>query len=65
VTKVIEAIDRLLSGERDEEALREMRRLRETFLSLGEANLAAMTQRDDQGHEGPDGWTRLITSSPS
>ncbi len=64
LTKAADAIAHLLEGQRDEDSLQHVRKLRETFLDLGEANLAAMT-RPDPGQEGPDGWTPLIASSLS
>jgi hypothetical protein len=64
LTKTVKAIDRLLAGERDEQSVAEVRKLRDTFLALAEANLAAMTRRDP-GQEGSDGWPPLIASSLS
>lgn len=59
-----DAIDRLLAGNRDEAALEHARSLRETFLTLADVNLAAMTRREP-GEESSDGWTTLIASSLS
>lgn len=61
---VLEAIDRLLKGDLDEESLKHAAQLRELFLTLGEVNLAVMTRRDS-GQEGSDDWTTLIASSLS
>lgn len=62
LAETAEAIDRLLSGELDEDSLKHAGQLRQTFLTLGEVNLAVMT-RHDPGQEGSDGWTTLIASS--
>jgi len=58
---IVKAIDHLLGGQRDEDSVQQVRKLREVFLTVGEVNLAAMTRRDP-GAEGPDGWTPLIAS---
>jgi hypothetical protein len=60
----IEAIDALLGGDYDEDYIQRVRNLRETFLAIGEINLAAMTQRN-RGQEDSDSWTTLIASSHS
>jgi hypothetical protein len=61
LARASEAIDRLLAGERDEDSIDRVKKLRQTFLALGEANLAAMTRRDPM-QEGSDNWTPLIGS---
>jgi hypothetical protein len=60
----IAAVEKLLAGQRDEPSIDRVRRLRETFLAVGESNLAAMT-RHDSHHEVSDSWTTLIANSIS
>lgn len=60
----IDAIDALLAGQYNEDSVQRVRNLRETFLAIGEINLAAMTQRN-RGQEDSDSWTTLIASSHS
>jgi hypothetical protein len=60
----ITAIEKLLAGERDEQSIDRVRRLRDTFLAVGEDNLAAMT-RHDPGREASEHWTTSIANSTS
>jgi hypothetical protein len=60
----ITAVEKLLAGERDEQSIDKVRRLRDTFLAVGEGNLAAMTKHDPN-HEVSDSWTTLIANSTS
>jgi hypothetical protein len=62
--KLIGAIDRLTTGERDAEAVAQAAILRQTFVQVGEANLKRLRSgRRDQ--EPPEGWTPLIANSLS
>jgi hypothetical protein len=60
----IAAIGKLLDGRRDQESIDRVRRLRDTFLAVGEGNLAIMTRRDPN-NEASDSWTTLIANSTS
>lgn len=62
--EIIKAIDQMLAGEPDDTSLENIGRLRETFLSLGEENLASMTHSEPT-QEQSNSWTPLIGSSLS
>lgn len=64
LASVIAAVDRLLAGRRDHESLEQARKLRNTFLAVGEVNLANMTRHEPR-RDASDNWTGLIANSIS
>jgi|SRR5277367_2694553 len=64
LAQTVTALDELLEGHRDSQFVEEIGRLRDIFLTVGRANLAAMT-RQAAGREAPDLWTGLIANSIS
>lgn len=62
--QTVAALDKLLAGSRNAKDLEEIGRLRDIFLAVGEANLAAMT-RQAPDREAADSWTGLIANSIS
>jgi hypothetical protein len=60
----VTALDQLLKGQRSAEDVEEIGRLRDIFLTVGQANLAAMTELT-ANREAPDSWTGLIANSIS
>jgi hypothetical protein len=58
------ALDQLLEGRRSAADVEEIGRLRDIFLTVGQANLAAMTE-PTTSREAPDSWTGLIANSIS
>lgn len=63
LTNTVAALNRLLAGDSSPEAVREISRLRDIFLTVGQANLATMTR--PAGRDAPDPWTGLIVNSTS
>lgn len=64
LANAIEALERLLAGERTVERVDEVRKLRDIFLTVGEVNLVVMT-RQSAGREDSGDWTTLIANSLS
>jgi hypothetical protein len=63
LVQTVAALDRLLVGNGDDEDVQAMYRLRDIFLAVGKANLAAMTREPDRNTS--DIWTGSIANSIS
>jgi hypothetical protein len=61
LAQTVAALDHLLAGDRHRDDVQEICRLRDIFLTVGQANLATMAQ--STGRDIPDPWTSLIVNS--
>ncbi len=64
LARTVTALDELLAGRRESEDIKEVCRLRDIFLAVGQANLAAMS-RLPSSREAMEPWTGLIANSIS
>jgi hypothetical protein len=62
LAQTVVALGQLLDGQRSAESVEEMCRLRDIFLTVGQDNLATMTQRAGS-HDASDLWTASIMNS--